>query len=70
MSIALCVRFGLFEVDLLTRELRKGGLRLKVPCQSFQILAMLLERPGQVITREDLRQELWPSGVFVNFEGA
>jgi len=64
------VRFGLFEVDLQTHELRKGGLRLKIPHQSFQILAMLLERPGQVVSREDLRQELWPGDVFVNFEGS
>ena len=61
------VRFGLFEVDLGARELRKGGLKVRVPPQSFQILAMLLERPGQVITREELRQALWPS-VFVDFE--
>jgi len=64
----LHVRFGLFEVNLQRRELRKGGLRLKIPHQSFRILAMLLERPGQVITREDLKRELWPSDVFVNFE--
>ena len=66
----LHVRFGLFEFNLQTHELRKGGLRLKVSHQSFQILAMLLERPGQVISREDLRRELWPSTVFVNFEGS
>ena len=67
-SPQLHVRFGLFEVNLQTREIRKGGLRLKVPHQSVQILAMLLERPGQVITREDLKRALWPSDVFVNFE--
>ncbi len=64
------VRFGLYEVNLRTRELRKGGFRLKVPNQSFQILAMLLEKPGQVVAREDLRRELWPGEVFVNFEGS
>lgn len=64
----LHVRFGLYEVNLQTGELRKGGLRLKVPHQSFQILAMLLERPGQVIAREELKRELWPSDIFVNFE--
>ena len=62
------VRFGLFEVDLWTCELRKRALRIRVPHQSFQILAMLLERPGQVITREQLRRALWPSDVFVDFE--
>src|SRR5271166_5335055 len=62
--------FGLFEVDLHAHELRKGGLRLKIPHQSFQILAMLLEKPGQVVSREDLRRKLWPSDVFVNFESS
>jgi DNA-binding winged helix-turn-helix (wHTH) protein len=56
--------FGLYEVDLLAHELRKGGLPLKIPHQSFQILAMLLERPGDVVSREDLRRKLWPSDVF------
>src|SRR5208337_862297 len=64
----LHLRFGLYEVDLQRRELRKGGLRLRIPHQSFQVLAMLLERPGQVISREDLKRELWPSDVFVNYE--
>ncbi len=68
-STPLHVRFGPYEVDLDKRQLRKGTLRLKVPHQSFQILAMLLERPGQVVSREDLRRELWPDDVFVNFEG-
>jgi len=62
------VSFGLYEVNLQTHELRKGGLRLRIPLQSFQILAMLLEKPGQVVSREDLRRKLWPSDVFVNFE--
>jgi eukaryotic-like serine/threonine-protein kinase len=61
-------RFGLYEVDLHAHELRKGGLRLKIPHQSFQILAMLLEKPGEVVSREDLRRKLWPGDVFVNFE--
>jgi DNA-binding winged helix-turn-helix (wHTH) protein/TolB-like protein len=67
-KLAPHVRFGLFEVDLQAHALRKGGLRLKIPHQSFQILAMLLERPGEVVSREDLRRKLWPSDVFVNFE--
>lgn len=62
------VSFGIYEFNLQTRELRKGGLRLKIPHQSFQILAMLLERPGEVVSREDMRRKLWPSDVFVNFE--
>src|SRR3984885_13334516 len=60
--------FGLYEIGLHAHELRKAGLRLKIPHQSFQILAMLLERPGEVVSREDLRRKLWPSDVFVNFE--
>jgi tetratricopeptide (TPR) repeat protein/DNA-binding winged helix-turn-helix (wHTH) protein len=67
-SPQLPVCFGLYEVNLQAGELRKGGLKLRIPRQSFQILAMLLGRPGEVITREDLRRELWPSDVFVNFE--
>ncbi len=66
----LHVIFGLYEFNLQTHELRKGGLRLKIPKQSFQILAMLLERPGEVVSREDLRRRLWPSDVFVNFEAS
>ncbi len=62
--------FGLYEFKLQTHELRKGGLKLKIPHQSFQILAMLLERPGEVVSREDLRRKLWPSDVFVNFEAS
>src|SRR5579863_4236986 len=67
-KVAYRACFGLYEVDLHACELRKGGLRLKIPHQSFQILAMLLERPGEVVSREDLRRRLWPSDVFVNFE--
>src|SRR5512140_8059 len=62
------VRFGVFEVDLTSRELRKRGLRLHLPDQSFEILAMLVERPGEVITREEIRDRLWPHGTVVEFE--
>jgi eukaryotic-like serine/threonine-protein kinase len=68
--LATRVCFGLYEVDLQLSELRKGGFRLKIPRQSFQILAMLLERPGEIVSREDLRRKLWPSDVFVNFEAS
>src|SRR6516164_4406837 len=61
------VRFGAFEVDLQARELRKRGLRLKLQEKPFQILEMLLERPGQVVTREDLRKRLWPD-IHVGFD--
>ena len=62
------VRFGTFEADLTTRELRKGGLRIKLQGQPFEILVMLLERPGELVTREDLQQRLWPTDTFVDFD--
>jgi eukaryotic-like serine/threonine-protein kinase len=62
------VRFGAFEVSIPSRELRKHGLRVKLPGQPFDILAILLERAGEVVTREELRQRLWPSDTFVDFE--
>jgi len=62
--------FGPYEVDLQAQELRKEDFRLKIPRQSFQILAMLLEKPGEVVSREDLRRKLWPGDVFVNFEAS
>src|SRR5215212_876023 len=61
-------RFGTFDVDLRARELRKGGIRIRLQDQPFEILAMMLERPGEVVTREELRQRLWPAGTFVDFE--
>ena len=67
---SLHVSFGLYEFNLQAHELLKGGLRLKIPRQSFQILAMLLEKPGEVVSREDLRRKLWPGDVFVNFEAS
>jgi DNA-binding winged helix-turn-helix (wHTH) protein len=54
------VRFGTFEVDLQTGELRKAGQKLKFSGQPFQVLAILLERPGEVVTREELQKRLWP----------
>src|SRR5713226_7541172 len=62
------VRFGVFELDLVAGELRKSGLRIRLQEQPFQVLALLLERPGDVVTREDLRQKLWPADTFVDFD--
>ena len=62
------IRFGIFEADLSAGELRRGGSRIRLQEQPFQILAMLLERPGEIITREDLRSRLWPGDTFVDFE--
>src|SRR4029079_18311163 len=54
------VRFGTFEVDLRAGELRKSGVKLKLTGQPFQVLAILLEHPGEVVTREELQKRLWP----------
>src|SRR5438067_3838100 len=62
------IRFGLFELDLDTRELRKSGFRIKLQGQPFQILTMLLARPGVIVTREEMQKELWPSDTFVDFD--
>src|SRR5713101_1458145 len=62
------VRFGVFEFDLRVGELRKHGIRIKLQEQPFQILAMLLERSGEMVSREELRQKLWPGDTFVDFD--
>lgn len=61
-------RFGVYELDLRTGELRKNGIRLKLQEQSFQVLAMLLDRPGELVTRDQLREKLWPADTFVDFD--
>jgi Tol biopolymer transport system component/DNA-binding winged helix-turn-helix (wHTH) protein/predicted Ser/Thr protein kinase len=62
------IRFGAFAFDSSSRELRKGGTWLRVPEQSLAILAMLLDRPGEVVTREEIQARLWPHGTIVEFE--
>src|ERR1700739_4628733 len=62
------VCFGVYEADLRSGELRKQGLRVRLPEQPFQGLAILLEHPGEVVTRESLQKRLWPHGTFVDFE--
>jgi DNA-binding winged helix-turn-helix (wHTH) protein len=62
------VRFGAFEVDGRTRELRKDSVRIRLQEQPFQVLEALLERPGQLVTRDDLRQRIWPADTFVDFD--
>jgi len=61
-------RFGVFEADATTGELRRKGLRAKLNAQPFQVLLMLLERPGELLTREEISRELWSDGVFVDYE--
>ena len=60
--------FGVFELDLSAGELRKNGAKLRLQGQPFQVLALLLERAGEVVTREELQQKLWPSDTFVDFD--
>ncbi len=62
------VCFGGYEADLRAGDLRKRGVKIRLRDQSFEILAILLERPGEVVTREDLRRRLWPADVFVDFD--
>ncbi len=62
------VRFGTFEVDLREGVLTKGGLRIKLQEQPFQILALLLERPGELVPRDEIRQKLWSEDTFVEFD--
>ena len=61
------VRFGVFEVDLRAGELRKRGVRIRLQEQPLQVLAVLLEQPGQLVTREELKQKLW-AGTIVDFD--
>ena len=65
---AAVVRFGVFEVDLRAGELRKQGLKIKLQDQPFRILAMLVERPLELVTRDEIRQRLWPEDTFVDFD--
>src|SRR5579864_8909152 len=61
-------RFGDFELDLRAGELRRHGHKIKLQEQPFQVLSQLLEKPGEVITREELRNRLWPADTFVDFD--
>jgi DNA-binding winged helix-turn-helix (wHTH) protein/Tol biopolymer transport system component len=61
-------KFGVFEADLATGELRKAGIKVKLQDQPFQILCALLERPGEIVSREDLRQRIWRNETFVDFD--
>ena len=68
LSPGSVLRFGVFQVNLAARELRKHGVRIRLPGQPFCILSILLEKPGEVITREEIRRRLWSSDTFVDFE--
>src|SRR5215469_2508426 len=62
------IRFGVFDLDLSAHELRKRGVRVKLHEQPFQVLALLLERKGEVVTRKELHAKLWPADSFVDFD--
>ena len=64
------LRFATFEVDLRAGELRKQGNRVKLQDQPFQVLAVLLQRPGEVVTRDELRSRIWPQDTFVDFDNS
>ena len=68
MDSATRYRFGVFEANAATGELRRQGIRVKLNTQPFQMLMLLLARPGELVTREDITRELWPEGTFVDFE--
>ena len=62
------VHFGIFQIDLKARELHKAGVKVKLQEQPFRVLALLVERAGQVVTREELRQRVWPTDAYVAFD--
>lgn len=68
MANARLIRFGLYEAKVESGELFKNGQKLRLQEQPFQVLVALLERPGEVVTREELQQKVWPSDTFVDFE--
>src|ERR1044072_8395500 len=68
MDAERLLRFEAFELDVRSRELRKGQNRIRLQEQPFEILRMMLERPGDVVTREELARRLWPDGTYVDFE--
>jgi TolB-like protein/DNA-binding winged helix-turn-helix (wHTH) protein/Flp pilus assembly protein TadD len=68
LHLRVRLRFGVFELDLRAGELRKHGLRVRLQEQPIQLLAMLLEHPGEVVTREELQKKLWPADTFVDFD--
>src|SRR6266576_2680874 len=64
---AQIVRFGIFEADLLTGELHKNGVKVPLQGQPFQVCAILLKHSGELVSREELRQQVWPEDTFVDF---
>jgi len=69
-SLRGCVRFGVFEADFRAGELHKRGIRIKLQEQPLQILQILLDNPGNVVTRDELQRRIWPADTFVDFDHA
>src|SRR5580704_12600237 len=70
IPVPLTFRFSSFELNTRTGELRKHGLRIRLQEQPFQVLTVLLETPGELVTREELRRRVWPEDTFVDFDHA
>src|SRR3984885_14713672 len=70
IDAATIIRFGLFEIDLVRGTLTRQGVRLRIQEQPFRILELLLGESGEIVSRETLRQALWPQGTHVNFDGS
>jgi DNA-binding winged helix-turn-helix (wHTH) protein len=68
ISMPVKIRFGVFELDRDAMELRKHGIRMRLQDQPFQVLAHLLDRPGQIVTREELKERIWAKDTFVDFD--
>ncbi len=69
-SSAQIVSFGVFTADLRSGELYKNGIKVRLERQPFQVLSMLLETPGELVSREELRNRIWPQDTFVDFDHA
>jgi len=67
-SVPPIIRFGVFELDPRAGELHKQGMKIRLQGQPVEILAMLLQRPGEIVSREELQKKLWPADTFVDFE--
>src|SRR6185312_15402996 len=67
---ATLFRFGLFEADAARGTLTRNGVRVRIQDQPFRVLILLLEKPGEIVSREVLRQKLWPEGTYVDFDGS
>ena len=67
-SVGRILRFGSFEANMRAGELRKRGIKVRLQDQPFQILVMLLGRPGELVTRQEIHQKLWPADTFVDFD--